>query len=29
MCIAIPGKIKSIVNENTATIDMGGQAVEM
>ena len=24
MCIAIPGKIKSIVNENTATIDMGG-----
>lgn len=24
MCIAIPGKVKSIVNENTATIDMGG-----
>lgn len=24
MCIAIPGKIVSIVNENTATIDMGG-----
>ncbi|AKB74268.1 [NiFe] hydrogenase metallocenter assembly protein HypC [Methanosarcina lacustris Z-7289] len=24
MCIAIPGKIKAIVNENTATIDMGG-----
>jgi hydrogenase expression/formation protein HypC len=24
MCIAIPGKIKSIVNENTAVIDMGG-----
>ena len=24
MCIAIPGKVKSIVNESTATIDMGG-----
>ncbi|AKB37798.1 [NiFe] hydrogenase metallocenter assembly protein HypC [Methanosarcina siciliae C2J] len=24
MCIAIPGKIKAIVNENTATVDMGG-----
>lgn len=24
MCIAIPGKIVSIVNENTATVDMGG-----
>ncbi|HII90713.1 MAG TPA: HypC/HybG/HupF family hydrogenase formation chaperone [Methanosarcina sp.] len=24
MCIAIPGKVISIVNENTATIDMGG-----
>jgi hydrogenase expression/formation protein HypC len=24
MCIAIPGKIKSIVNENTATVDLGG-----
>ncbi len=24
MCIAIPGKIISIVNENTATVDMGG-----
>ena len=24
MCIAIPGKVKAIVNENTATIDMGG-----
>ncbi len=24
MCIAIPGKVKAIVNENTATVDMGG-----
>ena len=24
MCIAIPGKVKAIVDENTATIDMGG-----
>jgi hydrogenase expression/formation protein HypC len=24
MCIAIPGKVISIVNANTATIDMGG-----
>lgn len=24
MCIAIPGKIKTIINENTATVDMGG-----
>jgi len=24
MCIAIPGKIVSIVNENTVTVDMGG-----
>jgi hydrogenase expression/formation protein HypC len=24
MCIAIPGKIKSIVNESIATVDMGG-----
>jgi hydrogenase expression/formation protein HypC len=24
MCIAIPGKITAIVNENTATVDMGG-----
>ncbi len=24
MCIAIPGKIKVIVDENIATIDMGG-----
>jgi hydrogenase expression/formation protein HypC len=24
MCIAIPGKVISIVNENTAKIDMGG-----
>jgi hydrogenase expression/formation protein HypC len=24
MCIAIPGKVISIVNENTATLDMGG-----
>jgi hydrogenase expression/formation protein HypC len=24
MCIAIPGKVKSIVSENIATIDMGG-----
>jgi len=24
MCIAIPGKIKAIVDENTATIDMSG-----
>ncbi len=24
MCIAIPGKIKAIVDENTATVDMGG-----
>lgn len=24
MCIAIPGKIKAIVNENTATVDMDG-----
>lgn len=24
MCIAIPGKFKAIVNENIATIDMGG-----
>ena len=24
MCIAIPGKLISIVNENTAKIDMGG-----
>ena len=24
MCIAIPGQIKSIVNENTVVVDMGG-----
>jgi hydrogenase expression/formation protein HypC len=24
MCIAIPGKMTAIVDENTATIDMGG-----
>ncbi|AKB25901.1 [NiFe] hydrogenase metallocenter assembly protein HypC [Methanosarcina sp. MTP4] len=24
MCIAIPGKVKAIINENTATVDMGG-----
>jgi hydrogenase expression/formation protein HypC len=24
MCIAIPGKITYIVNENTATVNMGG-----
>jgi len=24
MCIAIPGKIKAIVNESIATVDMGG-----
>ncbi|HIH74217.1 MAG TPA: HypC/HybG/HupF family hydrogenase formation chaperone [Methanosarcina sp.] len=24
MCIAIPGMIKAIVNESTATVDMGG-----
>jgi len=24
MCIAIPGKITHIVNENTATVNMGG-----
>ncbi|MDA0524889.1 HypC/HybG/HupF family hydrogenase formation chaperone [Methanococcoides alaskense] len=24
MCIAIPGKITSILNENTATVDIGG-----
>jgi hydrogenase expression/formation protein HypC len=24
MCIAIPGKVKAIVDENIATIDMGG-----
>ncbi|SES67180.1 hydrogenase expression/formation protein HypC [Methanococcoides vulcani] len=24
MCIAIPGKIISILNENTATVDIGG-----
>ncbi len=24
MCIAIPGRVKAIVNENTATVDMGG-----
>ncbi len=24
MCIAIPGKIVTVVNENTATVDMGG-----
>lgn len=24
MCIAIPGEIKSIVNENTVVVDMGG-----
>jgi hydrogenase expression/formation protein HypC len=24
MCIAIPGKITSIVNENTVSVDMGG-----
>jgi hydrogenase expression/formation protein HypC len=24
MCIAIPGKVTRIVDENTATIDMGG-----
>lgn len=24
MCIAIPGKVEAIVNENTATVDMGG-----
>jgi hydrogenase expression/formation protein HypC len=24
MCIAIPGKIKAIVSENIATVDMGG-----
>lgn len=24
MCIAIPGIIKKIVNENTATVDFGG-----
>ena len=24
MCIAIPGKVKAIIDENTATVDMGG-----
>lgn len=24
MCIAIPGKIKAVVSENIATVDMGG-----
>ncbi|MCQ1534992.1 HypC/HybG/HupF family hydrogenase formation chaperone [Methanosarcina sp. KYL-1] len=24
MCIAIPGKVKAIVSENIATVDMGG-----
>ena len=24
MCIAIPGKIVSVVDESTATVDMGG-----
>lgn len=24
MCIAIPGKITAILNENTASVDMGG-----